>query len=716
MPGQLPNIQAAPVPRLQRGWRVFVFYSCALLLTGLVSMLFADLLWRTGWSTSRTVLLVLFVILFLFAAIGCVHGVFGFFLRTFGDNRRITHLENYRDQNIDGISTAIVFPIYNENVIRVYEGLRATYESLAKAGQLERFDFFILSDSTDPDKWIEEERRWYDLIRELDALGKIYYRRRLVNEARKSGNVRDFLNTWGRRYRYFICCDADSVMRGETLVNLVKLMEAHPTAGMIQTVPALVNAESLFGRIQQFANRLYAPIFIAGLNFWALDLGNYWGHNAIIRTEPFMQCCDLPQLPGRKPFGGQILSHDFVEAALLLRENWEVWFAYDLEGSYEEAPQALIENAQRERRWCQGNLQHTLVVFAKGLRGISRMHLILGICGYLAGPLWLAFLLTFNWIYWYQKYTGLSNIPVQAFTPYLSGLSGTAHALLIFVICMVVIMLPKFLALIDLANDWPRRRAFGGLARTAAGVVGETVFSTLHAPLLMLWHTRFVFTNVLGISVGWATQKRAADGTDWLYAAQRHWGHVLIGVLWGVFMWRLDPVLFWWFTPVLAGMALSVPLSVLTSRRSLGTRARRLGLFLTPEETKPPVELISLRAQLRIHELTDDPAPPQPHAGLAEAILDPYLNAIHVSLLREKQINPVYAEQFSKLGCGGEQVQVLGEKLLAEGPDTLTAAERMLVMADQRVMVWLHQQTWQRPGESLAAWWRGAILEFGRRD
>jgi membrane glycosyltransferase len=711
-----PNISVAAAPRFRRGWRVFIFYSCALLLTGLVSLLFADLLWRTGWSASRTVLMILFVILFLFAAIGCVHGLFGFFLRTFGDERRITNLANFRGQNIGGISTAIVFPIYNENVVRVYEGLRTTYESLAKAGQLDRFDFFILSDSTDPDKWIEEERRWYDLIRELDALGKIYYRRRLVNEARKSGNVRDFLNTWGRRYRYFICCDADSVMRGETLVDLVKLMEAHPTAGMIQTVPALVNAESLFGRIQQFANRLYAPIFIAGLNFWALDLGNYWGHNAIIRTEPFMQCCDLPQLPGQKPFGGQILSHDFVEAALLLRENWEVWFAYDLEGSYEEAPQALIENAQRERRWCQGNLQHTLVVFAKGLRGVSRMHLILGICGYLAGPLWLAFLLTFNWIYWYQKYTGLSDIPVQSFNPYLSGLSGTAHALLIFIICMVVIMLPKFLALIDLAHDWPRRKAFGGLARTTAGVVGETVFSTLHAPLLMLWHTRFVITNVLGISVGWATQKRCADGTDWLYAAQRHWGHVLIGVLWGVFMWRLDPVLFWWFTPVLTGMALSIPLSVLTSRRSLGAHARRLGFFLTPEETKPPVELVSLRAQLRIHELTDDPAPPRPHAGLAEAILDPYVNAIHVSLLREKQINPVYAEQFSKLGCGGDKVQALGEKLLAEGPDKLTAAERMLVMADQRVLVWLHQQTWQRPGESLAAWWRGAILEFSHRD
>ncbi len=428
-----------------------------------------------------------------------------------------------------------------------------------------------------------------------------------------------------------------------------------------------------------------------------------------------MQCCDLPQLPGLKPFGGQILSHDFVEAALLLRENWEVWFAHDLEGSYEEAPQTMIENAQRERRWCQGNLQHTLVLFTKGLRGVSRMHLILGICGYLAGPLWLAFLITFNWLYWYQKYTGLSDIPVQAFTPYLSDLSGTAHAFLIFVICMAVIMLPKALALIDLANDWERRRQFGGLSRAAASVVGETIFSTLHAPLLMLWHTRFVVTNFLGVSVGWSAQKRSAGGTTWWFAIRRHWGHTLIGAIWGAFMWKLEPTLFWWFTPVLAGMVLSIPLSVWTSRRNLGARARNLGLFLTPEETKPPAEIISLRAHLKIHELTGT-TPLRPHAGLAEAILDPYVNAIHVSLLREKQLNPVYAEQFSKLGVGGKQVQFLGEKLLAEGPDKLTTAERMLVMADQRVMVWLHQQTWQRPGESLAPWWRSAILEYSRRD
>lgn len=209
-----PKTACAPLPRVRRGWRLFLFYSSALVLTGLVSMLFADLLWRTGWSASRTVLLGLFVILFLLSAIGCMHGIYGFFIRIFGTRRRITALKDYREQSIAGVSTAIIFPVYNEDAVRVFEGLRATYESLARTGQLDQFDFFILSDSTDPDKWVEEESRWQELVRDLNALGKIYYRRRLFNEERKSGNVRDFLNTWGRRYRYFICCDADSVMRG----------------------------------------------------------------------------------------------------------------------------------------------------------------------------------------------------------------------------------------------------------------------------------------------------------------------------------------------------------------------------------------------------------------------------------------------------------------------------------------------------------------------
>ncbi|HEV2318580.1 MAG TPA: glucans biosynthesis glucosyltransferase MdoH [Verrucomicrobiae bacterium] len=699
-----PNISISRI----RGRRLFIFYSLALLLTGVVSVLFADLLWRTGWSDSRMVLLILFVILFFLASVGCVHGVYGFILRRFSDRVRITRLKDYQDITISGASTAIVFPIFNENVERVCEGLRAIYESLQGTGSLEYFDFFILSDSTDANKWVEEERRWFELVRELDALGKVYYRRRLDNEGRKSGNIRDFLSSWGRRYRYFITCDADSVMRGETLLDLVKLMEAHPNVGLIQTVPALVNAESLFGRMQQFSNRLYGAVFITGLNYWTLDMGNYWGHNAIIRVEPFMQFCDLPRLPGHKPFGGQILSHDFVEAALLLRENRAVWLAYDLEGSYEESPQAMIENAQRDQRWCQGNLQHGLVMFFSGLRGVSRMHLFFGIMGYLASPLWLGFLITTTWILGYQKHTGLSVFTVHAI---LINLSGTAHALLIFVIVMTVLMLPKFLALVDLAFDPRRRRAFGGFCRATASVVCETIFSTLHAPLQMLWHTRFVFANLFGITVGWKTQKRAGS-TTWEFALRRHWGHMLIGLLWGALMWELKPSLFWWFLPLFTGLAFSVPLSVFTSRVSAGDAARKCGLFLTPEETQAPDVLASLRTRLKIQELISQTETRRQHDGVSEAVLDPYLNAIHVSLLREKRSNPYYVEQFEMLGVGSPKIRSLVEKFLAEGPDTITSNERLLIMADANAMEWLHEQIWLRPGATLAPAWRSAIQEY----
>jgi membrane glycosyltransferase len=702
----------APMPRARPGWRVFIFYSSAVLLMGLTSWLFADLLWRTGWSTSSMVLLGLFMVLVLLIAVGCIHGIFGFVLRLTGD-RRITQLKDYRLQTIQEASTALVFPIYNEQVPRVCEGMRATYQSLQKTGLLDRFDFYILSDSSDPDKWVEEERLWFALVGDLDALGRIYYRRRVVNEGKKSGNIRDFLRTWGKRYRYFIVFDADSVMRGETLVDLVKLMEAHPEVGLIQTVPALINAASLFGRMQQFANRLYAPIFITGMNFWAQAFGNYWGHNAIIRTEPFMQHCDLPQLPGAKPFGGHILSHDFVEAALLLKANWEVWMAYDLEGSYEEAPQSTLENAQRDRRWCQGNMQHAMVVGARGLRGGSRLHLALGILGYLASPLWLLFLLTFIWMLYYEAHTGLSRITVRALTPFLK-VSATEHAFLIFAICMAMLFLPKVLALVDLARDKARRRAFGGMIHATCGAVGETAFSTLHAPLQMLWHSQFVAASLLLLGVHWGPQKRTADGLSWSQAFRQHWAHAAIGLVWGAAIWRLDHPAFWWFAPVVAGMVLSIPLSVLTSRASLGESARRLGLFVTPEETAPPPELAGLNARMAALEKSGQLAPRPADSGLADAVLDPYLNAIHVSLLREKRQNPAYAQALADLGVGRPEVRTLSEKLLTEGPDCLKQSEKVLVLSDAEVMSWLHRQAWLRPSGTLARWWQEQIRRYAR--
>ncbi|HUI25124.1 MAG TPA: glucans biosynthesis glucosyltransferase MdoH, partial [Candidatus Kryptonia bacterium] len=288
--------------------------------------------------------------------------------------------------------TAIVMPICEEPVERVFAGLKAIYQSLEHAGGLPHFDFFILSDSSDPGTWVREEQAWAAWCRSCDGFDKIFYRRRHVRLKRKSGNVADFCRRWGAQYRYMIMLDADSLMAGDTLVRLVRMMERHPEVGMIQTAPAAVNRRSLFARAQQFASRVYGPMFAAGLHFWQLGDGQYWGHNAIIRVAPFTDYCALARLPGKPPLGGEIMSHDFVEAALMGRAGWSLWLAYDLPGSYEEVPSTLLEEMKRDRRWCQGNLQHLRLLFTEGLFGAHRALFINGVLSYVSALLWFAFL------------------------------------------------------------------------------------------------------------------------------------------------------------------------------------------------------------------------------------------------------------------------------------------------------------------------------------
>ncbi len=686
---------------LRYGRRVFVFFGLALLLAGAISLLFADLLWRRGWTHASTILFVLFAVLLLLNAIGAMHGIYGFFLNRGGDPRRITRLGEFSKQDISDTSTCILFPIYNEEASEVYARLRATFESLKRTGHLEKFDFHILSDSTDPENWVDEEVRWLELTKSLNAFGRIFYRRRLLNEAKKSGNIRDFLNDLGNRYRYFVCFDADSFVTGQTLVSLVQMMEAHPQVGIIQTPPALLNAESLFGRLHQFANRLYSPAFTSGLNYWMQDVGNYLGHNAIIRTAPFMQFCGLPKLPGQKPFGGQILSHDFVEAALMLKNDWDVWLAYDLDGSYEEGPQGLIEYAQRDRRWCQGNLQHILVLFARGLHGISRLHFTFGIFAYLSGPLWLAFLLTFNAQLFLHRRTGLSDITVRPWTPFLN-LSATQHALLIFGISTLVLLTPKILALVDLALDPPRRRAFGGMAKASLSAFLEFLFSTLQAPLLMLWHTEFVITILMGRSVNWGKQQRRADGTSWKFAFRQHWKHTLIGMVWGAVLWRMDRTVFWWFVPVLAGMLLAIPFTVFTSRRTTGGTARHGGLFLTPEESEPSPDIILLRSTLA--ESAAEPAL-EKGRSVEQVILDPCYNALHRWLLPDER-DPRFIAALNALRQNQPELSGLQEKAITAGLEKLTDKEKLLLLSDPITLKTLHHTLWRTPATKLAKEWQ----------
>ena len=252
---------------------------------------------------------------------------------------------------------------------------------------------------------------------------------------------------WGKRYDYFICLDADSLMTGDTLVYLARLMDMNPKAGLIQTSPQPIGGKTLFARIQQFASALYNPLFALGTAFWYPGRSNYWGHNAIIRTEAFMTDAGLPILPGKPPLGGEILSHDFVEAALLARSGWSVWLVPEVGGSYEELPPTLADYAQRDQRWCQGNLQHSRLLPMKGLLAVSRMHLLFGVMSYMASVFWLALLMfatlesawlnTANWAYFPDAGSLFPTWPV----------SKTFEMLGLYSITMGMLFVPKLMAM-----------------------------------------------------------------------------------------------------------------------------------------------------------------------------------------------------------------------------------------------------------------------------
>jgi membrane glycosyltransferase len=489
---------------------------------------------------------------------------------------------------------AIVMPIYHEDPDRVGVGLDAVWSSLGQQAESTAFDLFILSDSYDPDVALAEEAMYQRFVARHKAVGRVFYRRRTDRSEHKAGNIADFVRRFGYGYECMIVLDADSIMTGTALVTLGRLMEAHPEIGILQTLPLPAGRETLFARLIQFGARMQSPMLATGLAFWQLGESNYWGHNAIVRLRPFARYCRLPRLSGRPPFGGSILSHDFVEAAFMRRAGYEVRQLPDVIGSWEEVPANVIDYAARDRRWTQGNLQHARVLHFPGLHPLSRMHFVTGILAYVSSPMWLALLVLSS---------VLSAIEAAKLPQYfLPGLHSLPHwpeirsgeAMWLFVLTLIVLLLPKILGAYLALRDRDLRRGFGGAGRLCASLVVEQFFSMLLAPSMMLFHSAFVAQTLLGRTVSWNAQARGDRGVTLREAFKRQTWQLIFGVVWAVIMLRAALPFFWWLTPVLAGLVLGVWLTVWTSHVSAGRIARRWGLLLTPEETAPPPELAAL--------------------------------------------------------------------------------------------------------------------------
>jgi membrane glycosyltransferase len=563
--------------------RRLTFMALALFSTVIASTLFArvqpdyDNLWLEYSQIA------LYGLLSGWVVTGFVTALMGFYVSVRGDKHALSAKQVADHPMNPEARTAIIMPICNEDVATVFAGLRATCESVAATGHAQQFDVFVLSDSYTPEIAAAERAAWEDLRAALASSPnqpqvEVYYRLRTRRTHRKAGNVADFCRRWGKDYRYMVVLDADSVMSGDCLTSMVKLMEANPTAGIIQTATQAIGHVTLHARAQQFASRMTGRLFTLGMQFWQLGESHYWGHNAIIRVQPFMDHCALAPIKGKGGMSGGIMSHDFVEAALMRRAGYHVWLVADLVGSYEQQPPDLLAELQRDRRWCQGNLQNARLMTEPGLHSVHRAMFVTGTMAYVSAPLWLAFL-TLGTALWL---TGSSVVEHWLAMP--MELAG----LWLWTLCLL--FLPRVLGIVAVVIRGEQRQ-FGGVGGLLKSAALESALAIVQAPVRMLAHSLFVVVALTGIKLDWKSPPREAAAVPWRIAVAQLAPMTLVIAALAVGIALIDASALAWLMPVGLPLLLAIPLTVLTSQIALGNSLRDKGFLLIPEESRSPAVL-----------------------------------------------------------------------------------------------------------------------------
>ncbi|WP_299887562.1 glucans biosynthesis glucosyltransferase MdoH [uncultured Ruegeria sp.] len=498
------------------------------------------------------------------------------------------------------LRVALLMPVYNEVPWFVLGNARTMLEELQARGGQHHYAMFILSDTRDPEIAAQEQASIEALRTTLAPGLELYYRRREQNTDRKVGNIADWVSRWGSDWDAMLVLDADSLMTGRAIARLTDSLARDPGAGLIQSYPQLIGAQSVFARMQQFANGVYGIAFAEGLARWCGQEGNYWGHNAIIRTKAFATCAGLPKLRSLNGQEELIMSHDFVEAGLLRRAGWGVRFLPRIRGSYEETPPTLIDHAMRDRRWCQGNLQHLKLLGSRGFRSVSRFHMFHGAVGYLMSPLWFALLVMWALIGQGEDASVLHYFsPDNPMFPQWPEMTETRHVLIILVM-YAMLLAPKVLGVAALPLSGVRYSDFGGKRRFFTSFLAEVILSVLYAPILMVQQMIAVFRTVLGIQKGWKRQERDGGSYSLRTLILCHALETIIGVALSAGI--LAGLVSFWLAPIAISLALAIPLSAL-SGVSVGAARHMVGM--REDFNEPAITRSARRHRTELKRLLD---------------------------------------------------------------------------------------------------------------
>src|SRR5262245_18233244 len=539
-----------------------------------------------GWTWVDGVLFVCFALGTPWAVLGFWNALIGLWLLNVGGKDAGTAVAPYaaagEQPTTIRIKTAVFMTLRNEDAARAIQRFRIVQESVEQTGEGAAFSYFVLSDSNDGAVAAAEEAAvaaWKAAARAPD---RITYRRRNNNVGYKAGNVRDFCARWGEQFDLMLPLDADSLMAGGQIVRLVRMMQAYPKIGILQSLVVGMPSTSAFARIFQFGMRHGMRAYTMGQAWWVGDCGPFWGHNALERVLPFYTECDLPLLPGKPPLGGHVLSHDQVEATLMRRAGYEVRVLPEEVGSWEENPPTMLEFARRDVRWCQGNMQYLKLLDLPGLYPMSRFQLLWAILMFVGIPAWTLMIALLPLAAWQAQ--SVPEVP-----------TGAAKAL--YMPYFIMSLMPRIAGLMDATFGRGGVARYGGWLRFLVSAVLELTFSFLQGAVSTIRTSIFMLGLLFGKSVVWGGQVRDAQRLSWSEGARHLWPQTLFGVIVCGALGLIAPEVLWWSLPLTAGYLLAIPFAVVTADPAFGRALKRLGICGIPEDFRPPPEIVAARAR-----------------------------------------------------------------------------------------------------------------------
>ncbi|MBU2583678.1 MAG: glucans biosynthesis glucosyltransferase MdoH [Alphaproteobacteria bacterium] len=530
----------------------------------------AGILAHGGWSATKLAMILAFFVTLPWLSIGFWNAVIGFSIARFAAaaGHDPFHLAANPEAPISS-RIAIAMAIRNEDPGAAVRRLRAIAEDIEAAGLIACFDMHLLSDTNIEEVARAEEELVAGWRASVGYSRHIHYRRRTNNQGYKAGNIEEFCERAGDCYDFFLPLDADSFMSASAIVELVRIMQDNPRIGILQSLVVGLPAKSLFTRAFQFGMRHGMRTYTAGSQWWQVDCGPYWGHNALIRMAPFRDHCKLPVLPGEGPLDGHVMSHDQVEAVLMRRAGYHVRVLSKEGESFEENPPTLPDFIRRELRWCQGNLQYLKLLGMDGLHPMSRLQLALAILMYLGAVGWMAFIAL-----------GVAEILANGYVEGYPVAQGAA----LFATILAMSLMPKLMGLAGVLGDRRQSQRYGGRARVIAGGGLELVFSALIAPIVSFAIALFTVGLGFGKKLRWSAQERTVRSVSWREACSLFLPQTLTGLGIGVLLYIHAPLVLPWAAPVIAGFVLSIPVAALTASHRSGCWSRRCGLFDIPED------------------------------------------------------------------------------------------------------------------------------------